>query len=363
MFEARTLADIQQEFHTFLLEQNSQLTDVNPGSLLYTLSRSFAATQLQTDMLLNDLTSSFYLDTVSGADLDRRATDYSLTRKPGARATGYVLGISRAEGFNVPQGTIFTDPVTNLQFEVGLDQSGNIPVSSFSEVRIPITCTTAGELGNLNAGTRLITPLFPQGSFVVASHRTSGGALCGDLIGGLNPESDEGLRLRIRQTILFSRSTSEQAIRSVLLAEASVPWVALRYPKPGIIQVWIDNPSQIPATELYRLKQIVETVKPAGIPVVTTHQAERLLTDINIHILPTQDADLQQLTRTVVGLTNNYLVTLGLGRTFIRTELLQQFSNITGIVKVDLLLPTANVTPGEFQVVRSEKVWVTYETR
>lgn len=361
MFKPRNIDQIQREFNTYLLQQNSQLTDVGQGSLLYTLSRAFAATQLKSDLALNNLTQSFYLDTVVGPDLDLRAADYALTRKPGARAEGYALAISKTEAFNLQGGVILTDPVTTLQFEV--NTTGLIGVSSFSEVRVPIICTVTGELGNLEAGTKLISPTYPQASFVVGTHRTSAGNLCGDLSKGLNTETDEELRYRIQQVALYARSTSESALKTALLAENSVPWVALKYPKPGIIQVWVDNASLLPPEELLRLKVITESLKAAGIPLVTVHQANRVYAPINVQVLPTTDVNLQLLTKQMVGYINNYLLQLGLGESLIRNDLLARVSNLPGIVSASILEPLTDTTAGEFEVVRSNKIWITYETR
>jgi hypothetical protein len=92
------------------------------------------------------------------------------------------------------------------------------------------------------------------------------------------------------------------------------------------------------------------------------YQAERVLLDINLQILPTRDVDLQSLTQTIIGIVNNYLGSLGLGSPFIKTDLLNKVQVLTGVAAVSLVLPTQDVSPSPFQVVRSNKVWVTYET-
>lgn len=361
MFEPRSLSQIQQEFLQAVVTQGTALSDVSTGSVLFTLGRAFSQVQLQTDLQLLELFGDFYLNTAFGLALEQKAADYGLTRKPGEYASGFVLGISRTEGFSLEPGTVLTEPLSGLQFEVVSDQFA--PISAFAETKLPVRATKVGVLGNLTTATKLISPTYPQGAFIVGSHRTSAGEPCGSLQNGLNAETDEELRSRVQRVILFSRSSTEEAIRSALLQEQTVPWVALRYPKPGIIQIWIDNPTTLSAAELERLRQVVLPLKPAGIPVLTSHQAERLLTDINIQVLPTQTVDLQTLTDLLIGLTQTYLLNLSLGETFSREGLLRTFASVSGILSVEITQPATDVIPESLQVVRSQNLRVTYETQ
>ncbi|EKQ70409.1 putative phage Mu protein gp47-like protein [Leptolyngbyaceae cyanobacterium JSC-12] len=361
MVQPRTLTEIQQEFFQALLSQSTALNDVRQGSILFSLSRALSAIQVQSDLQLSELANDYFLNTARGSTLDLRASDFGITRKSGVAATGFVLVISRTEGFTLQPNTILTDPITSLQFEVTAATA--IPVSAFTEVKVPIKATLAGVSGNVEAGTRLISPVYPQGLFTIGSHRTSAGSPCGDLQNGTNEETDEELRRRVQVNLLHSRSTTEQAIRNALLAEITVPWVSLRYPKPGIIQIWVDNPSSLPASELERLRQIVLPLRPAGIPVVTAHQATRLLTDISIQVYPEKTTNLQELTGKLQGIVSNYLLKLSLGQTFRKQVLLDELTRTLGILSLVLTKPTFDVVPQALEVVRASKILVTYETQ
>jgi uncharacterized phage protein gp47/JayE len=362
MFEPRSLATIQAEFFQTLLSENTTLSDINPGSALYTLSRVIAALQSNADLSLLGLSNTFYIDSSTGKDLEEKAADFNITRKPGDYAIGYALGISQGDSFTATPGNIFTDPLTTLQFEVtGQPGQDSYVVTSFSETKIPIRCTSIGERGNLSAGTKLISPTFPQGKFAIAAHRTTAGQYCGDMSGGRDPEQDEQLRARLQASILYSRATTEESIKALILAEKTVPWVSIIVPVPGVIQVWVDNPSPLSNAELTRLQSVAEAARPAG-TILTVQQVTRYLIEVNVTITPDWSVDIQTLTDVIAGTCKVYLTGLGINQPFVRADLLTQIRSLKGVASANMIAPAVDVTPDSGEVVRSSKISVTYET-
>lgn len=358
MFKPRSIQEIHQQVLQAVLQQNTTLNDVAQGSALYTLTRAFAAGQSQQDLAMFELAESFYIATAKDYYLDKRAGDYGLTRRPGGAATGEVLVSTYDDSFSVEPGIILTEPLSTLQFQVTEPTATSISVAT--ETTVSVRCTQVGERANLPAGIRLISPTYPQGNFVVGTHRTSAGVICGGLTGGVNIETDEQLRVRLTKSIINSRGTTEQALSNVLLAESTVPWVALLTPRAGYIQVWVDNSNILSSNELQRLTQIANTAKPAG-TLLSVHQAARTLTEINVFVQPGLNVNLQDLTDKVVFAVGQYLLGLKLGEPLLLSNLIKQVLAIKGVLDAQILEPRQTLAPSQYGVVRSSRVRVTYE--
>jgi hypothetical protein len=366
MFISRDLATIESVITTFLA-QSGIPADLSEGSIFTALIRSFAAGQVAEDQNLLNLTSGMFLQTAQGSTLDQRAADLdpSLVRKTGTYATGSVLAQSLKDGFVLNPGVVLTEPSSGLQVQVQGTGITGYSISSVAQTAVPVQALLPTELANFQAGTSLISPTFPQGSFVVGTHRTTAGAYCGDLTGGLQPESDALFRARILQFIQAKGSCSDQAIKAAILAQSSVEWAALRVPSPGVIEVWVDSESTLLSTELSSLLAIAANVKPAGV-LISVYQATRTYTDVNIYCKPKNGVDLQALTDTLIAQIHTYLMTLGLGQPLTPALLqsyLQSLSSVSSnVISLSVLSPSAVVTPNSTGVVRTENAWITYDT-
>jgi hypothetical protein len=358
MFNPKTIEEISKEIFQSLLEQNTQLSDISSGSVLSAVTRSFSGSLLNQELLLNSLAESFYLNTSKGTDLDLRAADYALTRKPGSFSTGSVLAISLIDTVTIPLNTILTEPFTGLQWTT---ETNSAPVNTTSESSIQIKSLAYGSDNNLLAGTKLITPLFPGVVFLVGTHRTTAREICGDLTGGKDIETDEQLRSRIINSIINSRGTTENALKSAVLTDQAVSWVSIKTPIPGFIQVWVDSPSLLLTPDIQRLEQIVNSVKPVGIS-FSVQQVTRLIQDINIFIRPASSANLQELSDKLIGSTQEYILQLRIGETFSRVALVKKLLNVPQVLDCNIINPLTDVQPNDSSVIRGGKILITYET-
>ncbi len=358
-FRPRSISEIQQTFFQFIREQNTLLTDTSQGSGIYTLGRSIAAIFAEQDLNLFSLSSSFYLSSARGEDLDRLAANYGVTRRPGGFARGYALATAFEGNFTLSPSSVFTEPSTALQFLV--PSTTNSRITGVSESRIPLIATKQGSEYNLPAGTRLILPGLERASFVVGSHRTSSGEICGDMTSGAAPEGDEPLRERVINTLVNNRATTENALKSAILADPSVSWVSITTPISGYVEVWIDSTSRFSASDIDRLRRIASSHVAAGI-LVDVKQAERQTLDINVFIVPRSGADLDTLSSQVIGTAQNYLLSLQLGQKIIRKDLLNAIQNISNVLQASIITPSTDVEPSGAQVIlRSSNIWVTFD--
>lgn len=357
-FSPRTFEQIQSEFFGALISSNSTLSDTSPGSGIHALSRAVAITHLEQELLLDTTSSSYYLSTAKGQELEALASDFGLTRKLGSPASGYVLVTSSREELPIQPGAIFTDPRTQLQLRVA--SSSVTSVSFLVETKIPVVSTTTGYQTNLTEGTELIYSSDLRIDAVVGSHRTSAGQVCGSLSGGADEESDLEFRIRISEYIVNRRGTTKNAIRNLLLSDPAVSWVHLESPIPGLIQVWIDNPLIISPSELQRLKDIAEKAKPAGC-VLSVQQPFREPVDIEVKVRINRNADQDFISASIASVIRTYVYGIQMAGSFSREDLIAEISRIQNILSVELIKPLSDFTAGQDSVIRIRDFVVSYE--
>jgi uncharacterized phage protein gp47/JayE len=357
MFSPRTIDQISDGIYKYLLEQNTPLSDISTGSFITALTRAFSGSILNQELMLNELAQRFYLKSATGKDLDLRAVDYGVTRKPGGFAVGSILVVSLTNNFTIPINTILTEPITGLQYTTESSATTN----SSSEVVISVKSLIYGDNTNLVAGTKLISPSFPTVIFLVGTHRTTAREICGDLSGGISPETDDSLRTRIINTIINSRGTTQDSIKNVVLSDHSISWASIATPLPGFIQVWVDSPSQLTSADINRLTALVNTVKAAGVS-SSINQVTRVVQNINIFIQPVDNVNLQTLTPLLIQITTNYILNLQIGTTFTRSSLVKLLLANTSVLTASIITPTTDINVNSTSVVRPGRILVTYET-
>ena len=74
----------------------SNLTDLNPGSIINTLISAVARGQFQIFVQLLNFVRNYYLETTTGIDLDDRAFEYGAERRSALKTTGSIK-ISKGE--------------------------------------------------------------------------------------------------------------------------------------------------------------------------------------------------------------------------------------------------------------------------
>lgn len=147
-----------------------------------------------------------FSSTAEGEYLERRASEYGITRRPAAAAVGTVT--FTGEG-SVPAQT-------RLQ-----NQAGTVYVTTeaSAESTAPITAEQAGAAGNAEEGMEL--------TLVSPVEGVQSTAIAGELSGGADPESDESLRERLleRQKTPPRAGTKED-------------YVAWAKEVPGVTRAW-----------------------------------------------------------------------------------------------------------------------------
>lgn len=169
-----------------------KVTDFTLGSVAFTFLAAVAV-GIDTNALAIYLArQAAYISTATGTDLDNKAADYGVTRKPAVAAydqftftkvtpsTGPTLIPGGASISTVPSST---SPL--ITYKTNADVS--LPAGQVS-VNASVTCQVAGAVGNLAANTKLLI-----GSAVVG---IDGVQLTTNITTGVDIESDDLLRAR-----------------------------------------------------------------------------------------------------------------------------------------------------------------------
>lgn len=255
----RTLEQIRQSFISNLIINNSPLTDFSPSSVNTSLIRSISALQLEQDILINDLSNNFNLSKSPGIYLDNKVADFGMLRKPASYATGNIL-VKNTIGLAL--NTVLVDLNTNNQYIV---VASNYTVNKFGEISYSIKSTSPGSKYNLPSNTKLTLLENLNLSIVVGTIRLDNLDVIGDLSTGSDIESDPDLLNRFISTILDTRFSTVNSIKSLLLNQSNIIYVSIDNPFPGHIIIWFESNIVFVNSDINNLKQLIEDELPIGI--------------------------------------------------------------------------------------------------
>lgn len=219
---------------------------------------------------LEGIPDMIFIDENSGPYIDKKAADFGITRKPGAKASGEITLTGRA-GTVVPAGKVF---LTTDGLGFTLDREIVIPESGSASGTV--TAQEPGARYNVSAGE-------------IVTQQTSlpglTGFICGETVGGLEPETDAALVERY-YSFLRKPATSGNVYQYQQWAE-SVPGVgqAKVYPLwdgPGTVKVVLSSqlggvasPETVAACQAY-----IDSVRPIGAE-VTVESAVALTVNVS----------------------------------------------------------------------------------
>lgn len=234
-FIPKSFTEIFQDISSELEVQSSQLTDLNPGSRLHALIRSFTSTIAAAWDGLSQLRSLFFVSTSSGADLDRRVADYGMQRKPGSYASGNLVARPTSGTLTVNIGDTVSSADGLLVFDIMATTEITAPFTL-----VPVVSSEIGNRYNLAAGTKIFPLTDINVTYEVGTNGLDlGGKAVGSFSGGTDEESDDDVKVRFTSYLKsLSRGTRlaiQQALDSIngignVIIEEAVPvpgWITL----------------------------------------------------------------------------------------------------------------------------------------
>jgi len=319
---------------------------------------------------------SAFLDTATGADLDRLVFDrYSLSRKPASAALGVVrfsLTASPVANFLIPAGTLLSTS-DGRQFVTLFDDTF-LSTSTFLDVNVRSVLAGSSQMAAANSITSIISypPSAPAGLTVNNQLATAGGN---------NQESDSEYRSRARifYTTLRrgTRAALEQAALAVpgvrtarafeILNDAGGPGGIVELViSDGYTDALANTGSTIPAYDAQSdalAAAVVETlddVRACGV-FVRCRVAQVILQPVILQLSFIAGANVD----TVAGLARaaivNYVNQLQPGDDFVLSDANAILDSITGLAfnESAIASPTGNVVAGNYQVLRTNLALVT----
>ena len=262
-----------------------RLTDLNPGSIIYTLLAADAVGDDALGLQIFMTRNAAYLTTATGADLDNKVADLGLTRKDAVPATGsftFRKNNPATATTIIPSGSMITTVPTPSQAAVVFitDHDVTLAIGQTSVV-VPATCQTAGSAGNIAAGTQLLISSAVPGLDTVTLET--------GIFDGADQETDEDLRARglaafpalARGTVI---SYQEIALSVDGIGEAIV---VPRNRGPGTLDIFVMGPdNSIPSDAtlaLVRAAVELEKVATDDVEVLLPTQLTVPVT-VNVHL-------------------------------------------------------------------------------
>lgn len=260
-----------------LVVNRTELNDVAPGSILYTLMAGISNEIASTERRLSNIRDSFYLQNVSGADLDQRVSELplsGLSRRGESAASGACLSITRDDsdianeliinsgskvsGTNGVSYTILQDVI----FAVG----ENIVENVF------IRADKAGVNGNIQSG-QINQPLSLPDQ-VISVRNTQ------PITNGQDRETDVSLRKRAAKYLESLARTQPSALEYLALSfepsdgsKFSFASVFEDPTRPAYSELLVDDGSGLTVESVSRSGRETTATVPAGGQFLLYHEA------------------------------------------------------------------------------------------
>lgn len=325
---------VEEITENILQSMNLDNIDREQGSDLYTLARAVALSLNSFNDIVKKTKKSSLISEAVGEDLNNYAASVNLSRKEGSKARGSVLALTENSS-TILENTVLTELESGIQF-ITKESKQLIPLI---ESKITIEAVSKGREFNLESGTELYNNNKQQVQFLVGTHRTTTGEICGDLSGGSHPESDEVLRGRVINTLTNYRTNSEYAIKTILLNESDVIWCDTQTLLPGYVVFWIESVNPLDDNRLNYLNSLVKSNTAAGV-LTSVKVISTTGLDFALVVIPKNNADLDVLPNLIKQNLYYFLLSLSIGDNLSISELSLFLKKTTGVADVFIQSPT-----------------------
>jgi uncharacterized phage protein gp47/JayE len=271
----KSFSQLVEDMGAALQSSATALIDLSAGSVIRAIFEANASVVLWLQWLILLLLQTTRAATSTGSDLDSWMADFGLTRLPASPSSGIVTFSRYADNLAalIPVGAVVKTADGSVSFKVTEDtaisiwqsaQSGYILPSGLSAADLPVTCTTAGTVGNVLAGTITIISASLPGVDLV----TNASPFTNDI----DAESDQSFRARFqnylgslsRATLTAARSAIanvQQGLNVMIQENTAADGSA----ETGFFLVTVDDGSGYPPSSLLSsVATAVDSVRPVG---------------------------------------------------------------------------------------------------
>jgi uncharacterized phage protein gp47/JayE len=337
-----------------------KVTDFSVGSVTYTLLSAVAVAIDTNGYAIFMARQAAYISTAVGPDLDNKAADYGITRKPALAASGtfnFTKNTASVSPTDIPAGTLIStipDSSGNVVTYV-TTADATLPAGQTS-VTVSATCQTTGTTGNLAANTPLLisSPVVGIDGVQVTQNITN----------GVNVESDDQLRQRTLNAFaalaIGTLAWYQQTALSVTGIQSAT--VVPQNRGPGTVDIFIVGENNtIPSSTL---QSQVQTALNNGRPCTDdakeqTPTALTINAPVQIHLLSGYDPTITSAA--VQTAITNYINNLGCGANTLgyvyASQLIAVAMSITGVANATTTFTDTAV--GQYQLPQAGAITVT----
>lgn len=273
-----------------LVVNRTELNDITPGSVLFTLLSAVANELGATERRIKDVRDGFAFENLSGSDLDERVEELpigGILRRGATSASGAVLTIERTGDLSqtlvIPAGSTVEASSTGVRYQTISEAVFQVNESKITDVAIK--ATTTGANGNCLAGTINTISSMPADVSAVYNERS--------ITNAQEEESDTSLRGRANKYIESLARTQPSALEFVALSfvpsdnsKFSFASVFEDPTIPAYSELVVDDGSGLAVENVSRLGREMNGLVPAGGVNIIYHEAPatQALTSENITI-------------------------------------------------------------------------------
>lgn len=259
-----------------LVVNRTELNDIAPGSVLYTLLSAVANEIAATERRIESVRDSYFIENLSGVLLDERVAELpvaGLTRRGASVATGAVLTLVRDDStaeLIVLAGSKVSSSANGLTYSIVNDLV--FAVGEAQKDNVLIRCDTAGSAGNIAAG------LITQSVDLDASIITITNVL--PISNGRDTESDASLKKRASKYLQSLGRTQVDALEYLALSfepsdgsRFSFATVFEDSNLPAYSELLVDDGSGLSINSISKLGRTETASVPGGGQSILFHEA------------------------------------------------------------------------------------------
>jgi len=349
----RTVDEIVSQFRDSLEQDNSELATFEQFGALYTIFRAVALSIQEQDVKLDILQDNLFLNTATGNALDKKALEFNITRLNGSPASGGIIVIGAA--VSLPADLIISDPISGLQFRL----LNRVQIISNRAVGT-VECVENTPVGNLVAGTRLSSSLYPNHQFIVGNRfDVVSNNYIGNLIGGRYREEDDELRERVITTLQTLALSTTRALEQGALNINGVSKVSVKENSPalGFITVYVNTNDR---TTIKQVENALNLTKPVGTALQVTSFTS-VSVDVELVVTTFNRTQVRNLTRQIQDAVQQYITDISLNSTLTREGLAASVYQLGPVANVEVVSPVANITISDEELLNLGTINITYK--
>ena len=343
-----------------IVSANVGITDTSKTSVIRTIVESIVSEMDMQNYQISNTYDAMIIDKASGEDLDRLITILAVTRNIATKCKG-VIRFGRTspatDDIVIPGGS---------KVSTRIDTSGNTIEFVTTDAHIlkqgdtyvdsDIEAVVAGFTSvGVNTLIRMNNPIMGI-DFVTNPSAVTGGT---------DSESDESLRARAKLALAGLGKSTHDALESAVSSIDGVISVLIldQNRGPGTVDISVvSTQTPVPSELTARIEAVIAENKAAGIDALVIYPTIKYI-DIVVQVTyDTYRFSLADVKAVVIEAINSYTSTLGVGQTFIQSQMERTVLNSSdGIYDIQTSSPPLNVTATTSEMVRPSSITINGE--